>query len=178
MALTADIIKTRYGSAIDHQPIEYAIGKGAAGQTLYRGSIAAISGGTTVTQGYLKNIATPATSDIVVGIIDDYGPSCGQANTAPGLGGTVLNTADGVLTANVVTGTWLVKGGTGSDALTITNIQQPVYLIDEQTVGATDGGSTRPKAGTLVQVPATDASIPTGYVAVQLGTQSGPWGGV
>ena len=178
MALTGDIVKTRYGSAIDHQPIEYPIGKGASGQTLYRGSIAAISGGTTVTQGYLKNIATPATSDIVVGIIDGYGPSCGQADTVPGLGGTVLNTADGVLTANVATGTWLVKAGTGSDALTVTNVQQPVYLIDEQTVGATDGSSSRPVAGILVQVPATDASIPTGYVAVQLGTKNGPWGGV
>ena len=70
MPLTADIVKFRYGSAIDHQPIEYKIGKGASGQTLYRGSVAAISGGTTVTQGYLKNMATPASGDIVVGLID------------------------------------------------------------------------------------------------------------
>src|ERR1700690_557651 len=107
MALTGDIVKVRYGGAIDHQPIEYAIGKSPSGQTLYRGSIAIISGGTTVTQGYLKNAASPATSDIVVGIIHEYGPSCGQANVGPGLGGTTLNTADGVLTANVLPGTWL-----------------------------------------------------------------------
>ena len=178
MALSSDIQKIRYGSAIDHQPIEYKIGKGASGQTLYRGSVAAISGGTTVTQGYLKNMATPASNDIVVGLIDGYGPSCGQANTGPGLGGTVLNTADGVLTANVATGAWLLSGGTGSDALTITNVQTSVYLIDEKTVGATNGGSTRPVAGLLVQVPSVDASIPTGMVAVQLGTLSSPWGGV
>ena len=178
MALTGDITVIRYGSSVDHQPIEYGIGKGASGQTLYRGSIAAISGGTTVTQGYLKNMASPATSDVVVGLIDDYGPGSGQANTGPGLGGAVLNTADGVLTANVITGTFLVFGGTGSDALTITNVQKPVYLIDEKTVGATSASSTRPQAGILVQVPGTDASIPTGMVAVQLGTQNGPWGGV
>jgi hypothetical protein len=178
MALTTDINKIAYGGAVDHQPIEYKIGKGASGQTLYRGSVALISGGTTVTQGYLKSAASPATSDIVVGILDDYGPSCGQANLVPGMGGTVLNTADGVLTANVRPGTWLLKAGTGSDAMTITNIQQTVYLIDEQTVGATSASSTRPAAGLLVQVPGTDASIPTGYVAVQLGTQNGPWGGV
>jgi hypothetical protein len=178
MSLTSDVRKIRYGSPIDHQPIEYAVGKGASGQTLYRGSVAAISGGVTVTAGYLKNMATPGSGDIVVGLIDGYGPSCGQANTGPGIGGTTLNTADGVLTANVVTGTWLLAAGSGSDALTITNLQKPVYLIDEVTVGATSNGNTRPVAGLLVQVPATDASIPTGFVAVSLGTQNGPWGGV
>ena len=177
MALTSDIQKVRYGSTADHQPIEYAIGKGASGQTLYRGSVAAISGGTTVTQGYLKNMATPASTDVVVGILDGYGPSCGQADTGPGMGGTVLNTADGVLTATVVTGTFLLLAGTGSDALTITNLQTNVYLINEDTVGATSAG-TRPVVGLLVQVPATDASIPTGFVAVQLGSKNGPWGGV
>jgi len=178
MALTSDIQKIRYGSLIDHQPIEYPIGKGASGQTLYRGSVAAISGGTTVTQGYLKNMATPASNDLVVGIIDNYGPSCGQPDSVPGLGGTTLNTADGVLTARVATGTFLLLGGTGSDALTVTNVGTSVYLINEDTVGATNGSSSRPVAGLLVQVPATDASIPTGFVAVQLGTAAGPWGGV
>lgn len=175
-ALTLDILKTRYGSQANHQPIEYPVGKGAAGQTLYRGSIAAISGGTTVTKGYLKNIATPAATDHVVGVIDGYGPSCGLADTAPGV--VAPNTSDGAVTALVVTGTFEFLGGTGADALTITNIQTPVYLIDERTVGATDGGSTRPVAGLLVAIPATDASIPVGSVAVQLGTQNSPWGGV
>jgi hypothetical protein len=178
MALTSDIRKIRYGSPIDHQPIEYPIGKGASGQTLYRGSVAALSGGTTVTAGYLKNMATPAATDLVVGILDGYGPSCGQANTVPGMGGATLNTADGVLTANVQTGTFLLLGGTGADALTVTNVGTQVYLINEDTVGATNGSASRPVAGLLVQVPATDASIPVGMVAVQLGTPNSPWGGV
>lgn len=176
MALTSDIQKYRYGSPVDHQPIEYAIGKGASGQTLYRGSIALISGGTTVTQGYLKNAASPASGDVVVGLLEGYGPTCGQADTGPGMGGTVLNTADGVLTANVATGTFLLLAGTGSDAITITNIQQPCYLLNEDTVSSVSTGHIM--AGLVVQVPATDASIPTGFVAVQLGTMNGPWGGV
>src|ERR1019366_8070812 len=116
-ALTADIITERYGPPGGGQPIEYPVGKGAAGQTLYRNSVVALSGGTTVTQGYLKNMATPASGDIVVGILGGYGPSCGQADTDPGIGGTVLNTADGVLTANVEMGTFILAGGTGADAL-------------------------------------------------------------
>ena len=178
MALTSDIAIVRYGSPIVHQPIEYPVGMGASGQTLYRGSIAAISGGTTVTQGYLKNMATPAATDIVVGVVDGYGPRCGLADIGPGIGGATLNTADGACTANVVTGTFEFQGGTGTDALTITNIQTQVYLINESTVGATNGGSTRPVAGLLVAIPATDASIPAGFVSVQLGTQMAPWGGV
>ena len=176
--ITSDAQIYQYGSPINHQPIEYKIGKGASGQTLYRGTVALISGGTTVTQGYLKDPATPASTDIVVGILRGYGPSCGLADTVPGMGGSVLNTADGVLTADVTPGTYLLLAGTGSDALTITNTQASVYLIDGVTVGATSNGSTRPVAGLLVQVPSVDASIPTGFVAVQLGTANTPWGGV
>jgi hypothetical protein len=178
MALSSDIQITEYGSPANHQPIEYPIGKGASGQTLYRGSFALISGGTTVTEGYLKNASAGTAGDLVVGLVSDYGPTCGQPNTGPGLGGSVLNTADGVLTANVRPGTFLVLAGSGSDALTVTNVQQSVYMINEDTVGATSGSGTRPVAGLLVQVPATDASIPSGYVAVQLGTPGTPWGGV
>ena len=181
MALTGDIPIYFYGTpGTQHQPIEYPIGKGASGQTLYRGSFAAVSGGTTVTQGYLKNIATPAATDKVVGLIDDYGPSCGQTNTGPGLGGTTLNTSDGALTANVRTGTFLMAtGGSAADALTITNIQTSIYAASESTVAATTGpGAIYPVAGLLVQVPTVDASIPTGMVAVQVGTPNAPWGGV
>lgn len=179
MALTADILTTRYGSPEAHEPIEYPIGKGASGQTLYRGSFAAISGGTTVTAGYLKNMAVPASNDLVVGLLAGYGPSCGQADTGPGMGGTTLNTADGVLTATVVTGTFLMAtGGSSGDAIAIANIQKSVYVVDESHVGGLVGTVARPVAGLLVATPSTDASIPSGYVAVSIGTASGPWGGV
>ena len=173
MALTSDILTTSYGPAFSR--VEYPVGKGSAGQTLYRGSFTAVSGGTTVTQGYLKNMATPAATDLVVGIVDDYGPSCGLANTGPGL--IAPNTSNGAVTANVRQGTFIVASGTGADALSITNLQTSVYLINETTVGATSGSSSRPVAGLLVATPATDASIPTGFCAVAVGTNASPWGG-
>src|SRR5271155_3692285 len=126
MALTSDIDSFEYGTPAIHQPIEYPIGHGSSGQTLYRGSVALISGGTTVTQGYLKNASSPISGDMVVGLLEGYGPSCGQPDTAPGMGGSTLNTADGVLTATIKPGTWLLLSGSGSDALTVTNIQQSV----------------------------------------------------
>jgi hypothetical protein len=175
-ALTGDIIVTTYGG--DFEIVEYPIGKGASGQTLYRGSFAALSGGTTVTAGYLKNMAVPASNDLVVGMLGDYGPSCGQANTGPGMGGAVLNTADGVLTANVRTGTFIVaSGGSAGDALTVANLQKSVYCVDESHVGGLVGTVARPVAGLLVAIPSTDASIPTGFVAVSVGTAGGPWQG-
>jgi len=174
MALTSDVRKIRYGSPITHQPIVFPVGKGSAGQTLYRGSVAAISGGTTVTAGYLKNMATPAAADIVVGLVEGYGP--GIADTGPGV--VAPNTSNGAVTAEVATGTFLLASGTGADALSVTQLGQSVYLVDEITVGATSGGSSRPVAGLLIAVPATDASIPTGMCAVQLGTPAAPWGGV
>ena len=173
MALSADVLTTSYGPAFSE--IEYPIGYGSAGQTLYRGSFTAVSGGTTVTAGYLKNMATPAANDIVVGIVSDYGPSCGLANVGPGLGPT---TANGSATANVRQGTFLVPvGGTAGDALTITNLQKSVYLVNETAVGGTSASSSRPVAGLLVAIPATDATIPTGMCAVDVGTNNGPWGG-
>ena len=177
--LTGDILLTTYGSPLGHELIEYPIGVGASGQTLYRGSFAALSGGTTVTAGYLKNMAVPASTDLVVGMLVDYGPQCGQANTVPGMGGATLNTANGVLTANVQPGTFLIAvGGSAGDALTVANIQKSVYCVDECHVGGLVGTVARPVAGLLVATPVTDASIPTGYVAVSVGTASGPWGGV
>lgn len=174
MALTADIVTEQYGNPSTHQPIEAGIGNAV---TLYRGSVALLSGGVSVTKGYLKNAATPSSTDSVMGLVAGYGPSCGFPDDAPGVGGTNAS-SDGAATASVLPGTYLLLAGTGADALTVTNLQTSVYLINETTVGATSGSSTRPVAGLLVQVPSIDASIPTGYVAVQLGTPNTPWGGV
>jgi hypothetical protein len=175
MSLSSDIRKVRYGSPIVHQPIVYPVGKGAAGQTLWRGSVTALSGGTTVTAGYLKNMATPAATDLVVGVVEGYGPGS-PADTAPGV--VAPNTADGAVNAEIATGTFLFASGTGADALTVANVQKAVYLINENTFGATSAGSTRPVGGLLVAIPATDPTIPVGQCAVQIGTATAPWGGV
>jgi hypothetical protein len=161
MALTADISTDRYGTPDGHQPQSGALG---ANVTVYRGSVAAISGGTTTTKGYIKNMATPASTDLVVGIVNR---SIDTANTAPGIAGT---TADGGVHIEIETGTFVLASGTGADALTVATNGLNCYLIDEKTVGATNGSSSRPVAGLQVADPTTDPTIPTGFVAVTLGT--------
>lgn len=162
-ALTADVSTARYGTQDGHQSQSLALG---ANQTIYRGSVVAISGGTGVTAGYGKNMATPASSDIVIGI---GARSIDIANTGPGMAGTA---ADGGVHIEVETGSFILPSGTGADACTVTTNGKQVYLIDETHVGATNGSSTRPVAGVQVADPTTDPTIPTGFVAVTLGTTS------
>src|SRR5258708_8685611 len=161
MALTADISTDRYGSPDGHQPQSLALG---ARVTVYRGSVAAISGGTSVTKGYGKNMATPAATDVVIGIVNR---AIDIANTSPGIVGT---SADGGVHVEVETGTFILACGTGADALTVTNNGLPVYLVDEKTVSSVS--TSRPVLGVQVADPTTDPTIPSGFVAVTLGTQS------
>jgi hypothetical protein len=64
----------------------------------------------------------------------------------------VDNTAGiaGALTAEVEVGVFPMNIGAGVDALTIANLYQPVFAIDDNTVGATDGSASRAFAGILV----------------------------
>lgn len=165
MALTSDILTTRYGTGGAEEPLNYGL---TAATTVYRGSVALLAAGT----GYLKNSATPAATDLVVGLIANAG--AGTADTGPGiLGGAT----DGAVTVEIATGSFLLASGTGSDALGVTTNMKTVYLINESTVGATNGGSTRPVAGVQLSCNTSDASIPVGFVAVKLGTATSPVGG-
>lgn len=133
-ALTADIPTTRYGVPGNaHQPENFPL---LHNVTVYGGSIAITRA------GYLVPPTTPSTTDIVVGVIDRYATSAG-------------GTTDGAVTAEVAQGTFFLRCGTGSDALTQADVNQSIYLIDEQTVGKTNGGSTRPVAGTLRNIDTT-----------------------
>lgn len=49
-------------------------------------------------------------------------------------------------------GDFEMESGTAGDALTFANVGDDVYLIDDNTVGATDGGATRSLAGELVAI--------------------------
>src|SRR5882724_623503 len=89
--------------------------------------------------GYLKNSASPLSTDTCMVLVD------------------------------IATGTFFLSAGTAGDALTIADIGSKVYVIDEVTVGKTDGSATRPVAGTLVAV---DSSQPGGY-AIKLGNFTG-----
>ena len=163
MALTKDVLYRRVGSEGVHQPIAAPLG---AAVTVYRNSIALLSAGVGATQGYLKNASSPASGDIVIGMVGEIAGGT-AAQTGPGIIG---NGTDGGVIINCETGSFLLASGTGADALTETNAGATVYVIDEVTVGLTNGGSTRPVAGTML--PLTP-DIPTGFVPVKLNGVAG-----
>jgi hypothetical protein len=165
MALTGDVLTDRYGSPDGHQPLNKLV---PTGVTVYRGSVAGIAG-TGGGQGKMKNESTVATTDIILGLVQKAGS--GFPNDTPGIiGGTGV-------TCEIETGSFILASGTGADALDVTTNGASVYLIDEVTVGKTNGGSTRPVAGIQLACNGDDASIPVGFVAVKLGTPNSPLGG-
>ena len=147
MALTADIITPRYGAGgnLNNKGL-------TANATVYRGSVAMTR------SGYLVAATSPASTDIVWGIIAD-----GVGSGFPTQGITGAST-DGGVTVDIETGTFFLAGGTASDALVATDVGATVYLIDEKTVGKTSNGNTRPVAGVLDRVD------PTYGLAVKLGS--------
>lgn len=171
MTITSDQILYEYGTPDGNQPLNCGIG---ATVQLYRGTVALMSGSGAVTTGYLKNADSPGNADIVLGMVSKYGP--GTADSLPGLLGGSTN---GGTTAEILTGSFLLASGTGSDQLSASTAGTTVYLINSVTVGATSGGGTRPKAG--VQLPAGDLSnLPVGVgglYPIKLGTPSSPLGG-
>jgi hypothetical protein len=166
MALSADILTDRYGTPDGHQPLNKVL---PAGTTVYRGSLAGLigTGGAGANQGQLKNEDTVASTDIILGIVQKAGS--GYSNATVGI--------TGLATVEIETGSFILASGTGADALGQTTNGATVYAINSYTVGATNGGSTRPVAGVQLSCNADDASIPTGYVAVKLGTPNSPLGG-
>lgn len=167
-ALSADIKATEWGV-----PNQDLMTRGMqASTTIYRGSVAVANGPGGSHVGYLRNPATPTANDIVIGIVDD---GVGVPNTSPGI--TSPSGADGQVHVNIRTGTFILASGTSADALGVTTNGTTVYLIDEKTVGATSGSSTRPVAGVQMACNVDDPSIPTGFVAVKLGTPNSPLGG-
>lgn len=146
MALTSDIPSTRFGVPGDgHQPLSFPV---AASQKPWGGAVAVLY------QGYLVAASTPSSDQIVVGIMH---------RTADNSAG-----AAGDIQGQVETGSFFLFGGTSADALTEANVGSVVYLIDEKTVGATNGSSTRPVAGTLRAIDSTRAG--GDKYAVTLGT--------
>lgn len=117
-ALTSDIPTTRFGVPGEaHQPLSFPVG---AAQKPWGGAIAVTYG------GYLIAASTPSSDQIVVGVM---------LRTADNSAG-----AAGAIKAEVSTGSFFFFGGASSDALTQVDVNQPVYLIDEKTIGKTKIG--------------------------------------
>jgi hypothetical protein len=166
MALSADVKIYRYGTPGNStQPTNIGI---TANATVYRGSIAATR------SGYLVAMSSPQSTDIVWGLIGEAGP--GTINGSPGIAG---GTTNGAVTAEVETGTFFLASGTGSDAIAQANIGATCYVMNETTVGLTNGSNTRPVAGQVMAIGANvGGTVPySGLVAVKLGSNAGSTGG-
>ena len=106
----------------------------AASTSIYGGAMVA-----TNASGY----AVPASSSEALII---WGRARKQAlnTTAAGYGSA------GAINVYVDTGAFYYNGGTGADAIAAANVGQYCYAIDDNTVGLTDGGGTRPVAGVIM----------------------------
>lgn len=154
MSLTADIPTLRVG-AHDKDPIAAPL---PSGVTVYSGSFALLD-----TNGLLKNAASPASTDTCIGVIGD---PTGGTYVKTGAGIVGAGTAEaGYVYVDVEAGTFLFASGTGADALTEANAGQNVFVINESTVGKTNGSNTRPTAGQ--QLP-REPSMPTGFWPVKI----------
>lgn len=152
MAQTQDVPLLRVG-AEGPEPIAAPL---KANVTVYSGTIALLDN-----TGYLKNAAIPASTDRIIGMIDN--PTGGTyVQTGPGITG---GSSDGAVWIDCATGTFLLQSGTAGDALSEATAGTTVYVINETTVGATNGSGTRPVAG--IQLP-IDPTVPVGYVPVKL----------
>jgi hypothetical protein len=146
MALTADIPTTRYGVPSEaHQPLSVPV---AASTKPYGGAVAVSY------KGYLVAASAPSSDQLVLGVM---------LRTADNSSG-----AAGDINGQVDTGSFFLFGGTSADALTQADVGQPVYLIDEKTVGKTSNTGARPVAGVLRAIDTTRAGLD--YYAVTLGT--------
>lgn len=159
MAVTQDQLPRRVGSEGVHQPIAAGLG---ATVTVYRNTIALLDG----TTKFLKNASSPAATDIVIGMIGEIAGGT-ASQTGPGITGT---STSGAVLINCETGTFLLASGTGADALVAADAGATVYVVDEVTVGKTNGGSSRPTAGTMLPIT---PDMPSGFVPVKLNGVAG-----
>lgn len=155
MAMIDDGKVYRYGSGDDAQLTSAPVG---ATVQLYNGEVALISAGTGATTGYLKNAATPQTTDTVVGMLGE--PAGG---TYVKIGRGILGgSTDGAVSVNVLTGAFFFQSVSGANALSAASNGKTVYYAGENSTGPTASTSSAdgPVLGT--QIP-QDPGIAGGF---------------
>lgn len=123
-ALAKNIFRMRFG-----EPVALGRGGAAASTTFYNGSLVMTNAGGYVTVG------AAATGQFARGV-------CTTPKVSPG--------SNGAVEVGWEEGDFEFESGTAGDALTVANIGDNVYIIDDNTVGATDGSSARSVAGKMV----------------------------
>jgi len=125
-ALAKTIGRMRLG-----EPIALGRGGAAASVTFHGGSIVMTNAGGFVTVG------ATATGQFVRGV-------CNTPKVSPA--------SNGAVEVGWEEGDFEFESGTAADALTVANNGDTVYIIDDNTVGATNGGATRSIAGTQIGI--------------------------
>jgi hypothetical protein len=156
MAVTKDQKIIRYGTYDGHQSTSQPMKANAA---CYAGTIAL-----TDSTGYVKSSATVAATDKCWGIINGLKDGSPHVTTP-----ITAGTTNGDTVIGIDTGTFFLTPGLTTDALTQADIGAVVYVIDEVTVGKTDGSASRPIAGRLAEIGTGQYA---GLVAVTLGIAS------
>ncbi len=143
MALTGDKARLRVGEpiAVGQHPV-------ATNTTIYQGSLIMANAG-----GY-ATVGAAATGQFALGVATK------KVVNNPG--------ANGAEKVPYEVGDFEFNSGTAGDALTIANVGDQVFIIDDDVVGATNGGATRSVAGILIGLSAAGKPI----VRVGLGLQS------
>jgi hypothetical protein len=173
--LTKDCHTVEYGVPDGiAQLVSYPVG---ANQQLYSGAVALLSGSGSVTSGYLKNAASPGSSDLVVGIIGD---AAGGTLVETGYG-ILGGSTDGAVWVNVRTGSFFIQNGASGSAVTEANVGKNVYYTGENSSGpvlsSTNTGSAYPTLGILLpQDPGIAGTVTPGssYWPVKLNVVGGP----
>ena len=121
---------------LDGSPLPVQIGyKQKISTTIYPGALCAVD-----TTGYCRPART-STTDAVVGYAKKNPRAATGLYTSTVAGDTYVEVAAGVIELN---------NSASSDEITITEIWDYCYVVDDQTVAKTDGTSTRVRAGRVV----------------------------
>jgi hypothetical protein len=60
--------------------------------------------------------------------------------------------SDGAVTCDVEEGIYLLKSGTGADAITVADVDRYCFILDDETVASHSNGGIRPRAGIVREV--------------------------
>lgn len=132
-ALAKNIARQRLG-----EPLALGRGLAAASITFYEGSILM-----TNAAGYVT-VGAAATGQFARGV-------CTTSKTS--------TATAGITEVGWEEGDFEFESGTAGDALTVASIGDTVYIIDDNTVGATDGSSARSAAGKMVALSSNGKPI-------------------
>lgn len=108
----------------------------AANAVVFQGSLAMLTGGA-LEAACQQATAGAAAACVVVGVVEKIPPA------DPSLP---------ALRIPVRAGCFLFQNSAGGDAVTLSNVGQPAYAVDDQTVALTSSNNLRPLAGTIVDV--------------------------